>query len=149
LTGLLKDNLSKVVQHGRRADSIVKNMLLHSREGSGKRRTADTNALVRESLNLAHRRAGRKPASACRHLPVQIHARAVHCGPWFCLSSNSISLRLVLAIRPGFYPVFQRISWDRYMVRRSDERDRMRGTRRDRCAFNCCVPVTRPMQSTK
>src|SRR5262249_28811135 len=33
LTGLLKDNLGKVVQHGRRADSIVKNMLLHSREG--------------------------------------------------------------------------------------------------------------------
>ena len=60
LTGLLKDNLSKVVQHGRRANSIVKNMLLHSREGSGKRRTADTNALVRESLNLAHRCAGRK-----------------------------------------------------------------------------------------
>src|SRR5205085_8933256 len=35
LTGLLKDNLEKVVQHGKRADSIVKNMLLHSREGSG------------------------------------------------------------------------------------------------------------------
>jgi C4-dicarboxylate-specific signal transduction histidine kinase len=27
LTGLLKDNLEKVVQHGKRADSIVKNML--------------------------------------------------------------------------------------------------------------------------
>src|SRR5256884_1453537 len=29
LTRLLKDNLEKVVQHGKRADSIVKNMLLH------------------------------------------------------------------------------------------------------------------------
>ena len=38
LTGLLKDNLQKVVQHGKRADSIVKNMLLHSREGSGEHR---------------------------------------------------------------------------------------------------------------
>src|SRR5262249_25004095 len=37
LTGLLKDNISKVVQHGKRADSIVKNMLLHSREGTGER----------------------------------------------------------------------------------------------------------------
>src|SRR5262249_61637406 len=54
LTGLLKDNLSKVVQHGKRADSIVKNMLLHSREGSGERRSADVNALVGESLNLAY-----------------------------------------------------------------------------------------------
>jgi GAF domain-containing protein len=54
LTGLLKDNLQKVVQHGKRADSIVKNMLLHSREGSGEHRPADVNALVDESLNLAY-----------------------------------------------------------------------------------------------
>ncbi len=54
LTGLLKDNLSKVVQHGRRADSIVKNMLLHSREGSSERRSVEINALVEESLNLAY-----------------------------------------------------------------------------------------------
>jgi len=53
LTALLKDNLDKVVQHGKRADSIVKNMLLHSREGSGDHRPADINALVDESLNLA------------------------------------------------------------------------------------------------
>jgi GAF domain-containing protein len=54
LTGLMKDNLTKVVQHGKRADSIVKNMLLHSREGSGDHRPADVNALVEESLNLAY-----------------------------------------------------------------------------------------------
>ena len=54
LTSLLKDNLGKVVQHGKRADSIVKNMLLHSREGSGEHRPADINALVDESLNLAY-----------------------------------------------------------------------------------------------
>jgi two-component system, NtrC family, sensor kinase len=54
LTGLLKDNLAKVVQHGKRADSIVKNMLLHSREGSGEHRQADVNAMVDESLNLAY-----------------------------------------------------------------------------------------------
>ena len=54
LTGLLKDNLQKVVQHGKRADSIVKNMLLHSREGSGDHRPTDINALLDESLNLAY-----------------------------------------------------------------------------------------------
>src|SRR5512143_1801252 len=42
------------MQHGRRADAIVKNMLLHSREGSGEHRTVDINALVEESLNLAY-----------------------------------------------------------------------------------------------
>jgi signal transduction histidine kinase len=51
---MLKGNLEKVVQHGRRADSIVKNMLLHSREGSGEHRPADINAIVEESLNLAY-----------------------------------------------------------------------------------------------
>jgi signal transduction histidine kinase len=54
LTGMLKDNLQKVVQHGKRADSIVKNMLLHSREGSGEHRPTDINALLDESLNLAY-----------------------------------------------------------------------------------------------
>ncbi|MEH2496771.1 two-component system NtrC family sensor kinase [Bradyrhizobium sp. AZCC 1678] len=54
LTGLLKDNLEKVVQHGKRADSIVKNMLLHSREGGGEHRPSDINALIDESLNLAY-----------------------------------------------------------------------------------------------
>ena len=54
LMELLAGNLEKVVQHGKRADSIVKNMLLHSRAGSGERRVADINALVEESLNLAY-----------------------------------------------------------------------------------------------
>jgi signal transduction histidine kinase len=53
LTETLQGNLDKVVQHGKRADAIVKNMLLHSREGSGEHRVADINALVEESLNLA------------------------------------------------------------------------------------------------
>ena len=50
----LKGNLEKIVQHGKRADSIVKNMLLHSREGSGEHRPVDINAVVEESLNLAY-----------------------------------------------------------------------------------------------
>ena len=54
LTDTLRGNLDKIVQHGKRADSIVKNMLLHSREGSGERRPVNVNALVEESLNLAY-----------------------------------------------------------------------------------------------
>jgi two-component system NtrC family sensor kinase len=54
LTNTLRSNLDKVVQHGKRADGIVKNMLLHSREGSGERRPVDINILVEESLNLAY-----------------------------------------------------------------------------------------------
>jgi two-component system, NtrC family, sensor kinase len=54
LTNTLRSNLDKVVQHGKRADAIVKNMLLHSRQGSGELRPVDINALVEESLNLAY-----------------------------------------------------------------------------------------------
>ena len=50
----LQNNLDKVVQHGKRADAIVKNMLLHSREGSGEHRPVDINTLVEEGLNLAY-----------------------------------------------------------------------------------------------
>jgi signal transduction histidine kinase len=53
LSKVLKRNLEKVVQHGKRADSIVKNMLLHSRQGSGEHRRADINTIVEESMNLA------------------------------------------------------------------------------------------------
>jgi two-component system, NtrC family, sensor kinase len=54
LMDTLRGNLDKVVQHGKRADAIVKNMLLHSREGSGEHRVVDVNAIVEESLNLAY-----------------------------------------------------------------------------------------------
>jgi two-component system, NtrC family, sensor kinase len=54
LANTLRGNLDKIVQHGKRADAIVKNMLLHSREGPGEHRLVNANALVEESLNLAY-----------------------------------------------------------------------------------------------
>jgi GAF domain-containing protein/signal transduction histidine kinase len=54
ITTTLKGNLEKIAQHGRRADSIVKNMLLHSRSGPSERRPIDLNAAVEEALNLAY-----------------------------------------------------------------------------------------------
>jgi len=53
LIATLTGNLSKIAEHGRRADGIVTSMLLHSRGGSGERRETDLNALVEETLNLA------------------------------------------------------------------------------------------------
>ena len=53
LMDTLRGNLDKVMQHGKRADAIVKNMLQHSREGSGEHGPVDINALVEECLSLA------------------------------------------------------------------------------------------------
>jgi two-component system, NtrC family, sensor kinase len=54
LASLLRENLAKVIRHGKRADSIIRNMLLHSREGSGEHAPVDINSVVEESLNLAY-----------------------------------------------------------------------------------------------
>jgi signal transduction histidine kinase len=52
--GMLSTNLGKIAEHGRRADGIVKSMLLHSRGGSGERQSAHINVLVADALNLAY-----------------------------------------------------------------------------------------------
>lgn len=66
LTAILDDleiNLRKIFEHGTRADSIVKSMLLHSRGGSGEMASTDLNALIKEYANLAFHgmRASKEP----------------------------------------------------------------------------------------
>lgn len=50
----IKDNLERISSHGRRADSIVKAMLQHSRTGSGNKEQTDINALADECLRLSY-----------------------------------------------------------------------------------------------
>jgi PAS domain S-box-containing protein len=50
---LLERNLGKIRDHGKRADGIVRSMLLHSRGGDNERHSVDLNQLVEEALNLA------------------------------------------------------------------------------------------------
>jgi len=47
-------NLGKINEHGKRADAIVKNMLLHSREGPSEPESVNLNAIAEEALNLAY-----------------------------------------------------------------------------------------------
>jgi len=50
----VRQNLEKIIHHGRRADSIVKGMLQHSRTSSGQKEVTDINALCDEYLRLAY-----------------------------------------------------------------------------------------------
>jgi two-component system NtrC family sensor kinase len=104
LTGMLKDNLEKVVQHGKRADSIVKNMLLHSREGSGDHRPADINALLDESLNLAYHgaRAERPAFNVTLQRDFDVAAGTVEVFP------QEITRVFLNLIANGFYAVAKR-----------------------------------------
>jgi signal transduction histidine kinase len=50
----VKQNLEKILHHGKRADAIVKGMLQHSRSSSGQKEPTDINALADEYLRLAY-----------------------------------------------------------------------------------------------
>jgi signal transduction histidine kinase len=50
----IKANSEKITHHGKRADSIVKGMLQHSRQSSGQKEPTDINALCDEYLRLSY-----------------------------------------------------------------------------------------------
>lgn len=50
----VKQNLEKITHHGKRADSIVKGMLQHSRNNSGEKELVDLNKLTDEYMRLAY-----------------------------------------------------------------------------------------------
>jgi len=57
ILGILQDvegNVKKIHDHGKRADSIIRGMLLHSRGKSGERMPTDVNALLAEYVNLGY-----------------------------------------------------------------------------------------------
>ncbi|MGH7031019.1 MAG: GAF domain-containing protein, partial [Stellaceae bacterium] len=54
IVATLTGNLTKIAEHGQRADGIVRSMLAHSRGGRGERQSVDLNALVDEALSLAY-----------------------------------------------------------------------------------------------
>ncbi|MFK4710677.1 signal transduction histidine kinase [Bradyrhizobium elkanii] len=104
LAQMLKGNLDKVVQHGKRADSIVKNMLLHSREGTGDRRPTDINAIVEESLNLAYHgaRAEKSGFNLTLKRDLDPHAGTAEVYP------QEITRVLLNLISNGFYAAYKR-----------------------------------------
>jgi signal transduction histidine kinase len=104
LMDTLRGNLDKVVQHGKRADAIVKNMLLHSREGSSEYRAVDINAIVEESLNLAWHgaRAEKQGFEITLNRALDPSAGEVHVFP------QDITRALLNVISNGFYAAAKR-----------------------------------------
>jgi signal transduction histidine kinase len=104
LTDTLRGNLEKIVQHGKRADAIVKNMLLHSRQGSAEHRLVDINAIVEESLNLAFHgaRAEKQGFTITLERSLDPEAGRVDCFP------QEITRVLLNMISNGFYAATKR-----------------------------------------
>jgi signal transduction histidine kinase len=104
LTSVLRENLDKVVQHGKRADSIIRNMLLLSRERSGERRSAEINVLVAESLNLAYHGARAAKAGFTITLDQNLDPKAGSIE----LYPQEITRALLNLISNGFYAATRR-----------------------------------------
>ena len=104
LTQMLKGNLEKVVQHGKRADSIVKNMLLHSREGSGEHRPRRPQRVVEESLNLAYHGARAEKPRLQHHLAANFDPDAGEVE----MFPQEITRVLLNLISNGFYAAAKR-----------------------------------------
>jgi signal transduction histidine kinase len=108
LTNTLRDNLDKIVQHGKRADSIVKNMLLHSREGSGEHRPVEVNALVEESVNLAYHGARAEDQSFKSNIEKSLDPTAGQVDVY----PQEITRALLNLISNGFYAATKRKEQD-------------------------------------
>jgi len=97
----LEENLGRVEGHGRRADQIVRGMLLHSHGQPGRRNPADINALVEEALNLAyHGMRAQSPG-----FQVAIQKRLASGLPLAPVVSQDIGRVLVNILNNSFYAV--------------------------------------------
>jgi len=67
----LSFNTEKIDEHGKRADSIVRSMMQHSRGGGGDFEETELNPLIRKYVDLAYH--GKK--SQLKNLDVKIHTR--------------------------------------------------------------------------
>lgn len=75
----IEANLKKITEHGNRADSIVRSMLQHSREGSGTIEPTNINALIKEYVNLSFHgmRAGKHPINVDIELNLDENAKEI------------------------------------------------------------------------
>ncbi|SOD82467.1 sensor histidine kinase [Spirosoma fluviale] len=69
LFGQLELYLQKITHHGKRASSIVRSMLEHSRSSSGAKQNIDLNALVQDYFNLTYRSTKANTSGT----PIQLH----------------------------------------------------------------------------
>jgi signal transduction histidine kinase len=100
----LEQNAQKINEHGRRADSIVKSMLQHSRGRKGERQHTDVNALLDEDINLAYH--GRRAQDSSFNINVEkMFAEDL---PGVSLVPQDISRVFLNLIANGFYAAHQK-----------------------------------------
>jgi signal transduction histidine kinase len=104
ITGDLKQNLGKIVHHGKRASGIVKGMLEHSRTGSGEKIPTNINMLADEYLRLSYHGLRAKDQSFNAAFRLEEDAKL----PEVKVISQDIGRVLLNLINNAFYAVDRR-----------------------------------------
>jgi len=106
ILGDLKDNLQKITMHGKRADRIVKSMLMHSRVSEGKRTPTDINNLCEEAIGFSY--AGMKsviPGFTCT-----INRQFENNLPAVSVAMQDISRVLINLLNNAFYAAARKVN---------------------------------------
>ena len=100
----IEQNLIKIIHHGKRADSIVKGMLQHSRKSSGQKELTDINKLAEEYFRLAYHglRSKNKDFNALLHTDLDVSM------PHLQVVPQDIGRVLLNLINNAFYACMER-----------------------------------------
>lgn len=100
----LKTNLSKIESHGKRADSIVKGMLLHSKSSKGEKQETDICSLCEQSLSLAFN----SISTNFPHLQCEVNKNYSDNIPMLNITPQDISRVIINIYNNAFYAVNER-----------------------------------------
>ena len=101
----LKINLSKIEEHGKRADRIVKGMLMHSKSSKGEKQITDIQSLCEQSLNLAYN----SISANFPHLNCKIKKKIADDIPQLKVIPHDLSRVIINIFNNAFYALNQRI----------------------------------------
>lgn len=100
----LEKNIEKVLHHGKRADTIVKGMLSHSRKNSGKRTPTNINALCDEYIKIAYHSLGARGDNS----KISIQQHYEHHLPKLNMVPQDIGRVILNLINNAYYAVLER-----------------------------------------
>lgn len=100
----LEQSVAKVEEHGRRADRIVKAMLMHSRGRTGERELTDLNQMLTESTNLAFHGARAHDSALQATIEMDLDASLGR----VAVVSQDLSRVLVNILNNAFYAINER-----------------------------------------
>ncbi len=104
ITDDLKINLEKIMQHGKRADSIVKSMLEHSRSGTGQKESTDLNKLISKFAHLTYRSQQAKNENLEVILDLQLDPNL----PMIAVVQSDIGKVILNLVNNAFYAVTEK-----------------------------------------